>query len=59
MIFYLIGPVYGYGSKKEPLLALGISLAWGFYGAIYFFWSSKKKGRAVLNEIDPGTSVSA
>jgi APA family basic amino acid/polyamine antiporter len=48
MVFYLVGPVYGYGSKKEPLLALGISFVWGIYGAIYFIISGKKKGRTAL-----------
>jgi amino acid transporter len=48
MAFYLIGPVFNLGTSKEPLLALGISLAWGIYGAIYFIKSSKKKGKTVL-----------
>ena len=29
MAFYLIGPFMGYGTKMEPLLALGISLRLG------------------------------
>jgi amino acid transporter len=48
MAFYLIGPVFGMGTFKEPLLALGISAVWGIYGAIYFIRSSQKKGKAVL-----------
>jgi hypothetical protein len=32
----------------EPLLALGIALVWGIYGAIYFLRSSKAKGRTTL-----------
>jgi amino acid transporter len=48
MAFYLIGPFMGYGTSKEPLLALGISAIWGIYGAIYFIRSSKAKGKAVL-----------
>ena len=48
MAFYLISPVFGLGTFKEPLLALGISGAWGVYGAIYFIRSSKAKGKAVL-----------
>jgi basic amino acid/polyamine antiporter, APA family len=28
MAFYLIGPFMGYGTKMEPLLALGIAFAW-------------------------------
>jgi amino acid transporter len=48
MAFYLISPVFGLGTFKEPLLALAISAAWGIYGAIYFIRSSKAKGKAVL-----------
>jgi hypothetical protein len=48
MAFYLISPIFGLGTFKEPLLALGISAIWGIYGAIYFIRSSKAKGRAVL-----------
>ncbi len=48
MAFYLIGPAFSLGTSKEPLLALGISVAWGIYGAIYFLKSSKKKGKSVL-----------
>jgi hypothetical protein len=38
----------GYGTKKEPLLALGIALVWGIYGGIYFLRASKVKGRTTL-----------
>ncbi len=48
MAFYLIGPIFGLGTFKEPLLALGISAVWGIYGAIYFIRSSKKKGKSIL-----------
>jgi APA family basic amino acid/polyamine antiporter len=48
MAFYLIAPVFGLGTTKEPLLALGISAVWGLYGAIYFIRSSKAKGKTVL-----------
>jgi len=48
MAFYLISPVFGLGTFKEPLLALGISAVWGIYGAIYFIRSSKAKGKAIL-----------
>jgi amino acid transporter len=48
MAFYLISPVFGLGTFKEPLLALGISAAWGIYGAIYFLRSSKAKGKDIL-----------
>ena len=48
MAFYIIGPFMGYGTPKEPLLALGIAIVWGAYGGIYFLASSKKKGRTTL-----------
>jgi basic amino acid/polyamine antiporter, APA family len=48
MAFYAIGPLFNLGTLKEPLMALGISAAWGIYGAIYFIKSSKKKGKSVL-----------
>jgi basic amino acid/polyamine antiporter, APA family len=48
MAFYIIGPFMGYGTPKEPLLALGIAVVWGAYGGIYFLSSSKKKGRTTL-----------
>ena len=48
MAFYIIGPFMGYGTPKEPLLALGIAAVWGVYGGIYFMSSSKKKGRTTL-----------
>jgi amino acid transporter len=52
MAFYLISPVFGLGTFKEPLLALGISALWGIYGAIYFLRSSKQKGKAILLEAE-------
>ncbi|HYL36327.1 MAG TPA: APC family permease [Bryobacteraceae bacterium] len=48
MAFYLIGPFMGYGTKMEPLLALGVAAVWAIYGGIYFIRSSKSKGRATL-----------
>ena len=36
MAFYLIGPFMGFGTKMEPLLALGIAAVWAIYGGIYF-----------------------
>jgi len=50
MGFYIAGPVFGLGTSKEPLLALGISVVWGIYGGIYFLRSSKAKGKAILLE---------
>lgn len=48
MAFYLIGPFMGYGTKIEPLLALGIAVVWGLYGGIYFLRTSKATGRTTL-----------
>jgi amino acid transporter len=48
MAFYLIGPFMGYGSKREPLFALGIAAVWAIYGGIYFLRSSKSSGRTTL-----------
>ena len=48
MAFYLIGPFMGFGTAKEPLLALGIAVVWALYGGIYFMRSSKAKGRTTL-----------
>ncbi len=50
MAFYLIGPFMGYGTKMEPLLALGVALVWAIYGGIYFTRGSKKTGRTTLVE---------
>src|SRR5208283_665330 len=57
MIFYLVGPFMGYGTKMEPLLALGIALVWGLYGGIYFFRASRNKGRTTLIERRATTSA--
>jgi len=48
MAAYLVLPFLGYGTKMEPLLALGIAAVWAVYGGIYFVRSSKGKGRATL-----------
>jgi APA family basic amino acid/polyamine antiporter len=48
MTFYLIGPFMGYGTRMEPLLALGIAAVWAVYGAIYFISSTKKSGRTTM-----------
>ena len=47
MLFYLIGPFTVTGmSIMEPYVALGIAGVWGLYGAGYFLFASKKRGRA-------------
>ncbi len=50
MAFYVIGPYAGYGTPKEPLLALGIAALWGIYGGFYFLSSGKAGGKSVLLE---------
>jgi amino acid transporter len=56
MIFYLVGPFMGYGTKMEPLLALGIAAVWGIYGGIHFLTSGKAEGKTVLYETRPASS---
>jgi basic amino acid/polyamine antiporter, APA family len=48
LAFYIIGPLEGLGSVKEPLLAVAISAIWGIYGAIYFVRNSKKRGKDTI-----------
>ena len=48
MVFYLVGPFLGYGTKMEPLLALGVALVWAIYGGIYFVRASKATGRTTM-----------
>jgi APA family basic amino acid/polyamine antiporter len=56
MMFYLVGPALGYGTTREPLLALGIAIVWGLYGGIFFFRGSKKTGRKMLIDTRTGTA---
>jgi hypothetical protein len=55
MGFYVVGPFMGYGTKMEPLLALGIAAVWGIYGGIYFVRMSKSTGRTTLVSAKPMT----
>jgi hypothetical protein len=48
MSFYVVGPFMGYGTKAEPLIALGVAAVWGIYGGIYFVRSSTAKKRTTL-----------
>src|ERR1700722_11388974 len=45
LAFYIIGPLEGIGSWKEPVIAVVLAAIWGIYGAIYFSRSSKRKGK--------------
>ena len=57
MAFYVIGPFMGYGTKMEPLLALGVAAVWGIYGWVYFIRSSKASGRTTLVGQRPSENV--
>src|SRR6185312_6928632 len=48
LAFYIIGPIEGLGSAKEPLIAVALAVIWGIYGAIYFARNSKKRGRSTI-----------
>ncbi len=48
MAFYVIGPIEGLGSWKEPIIAVVLSVVWGLYGAFYFSRNSRKKGKSTL-----------
>jgi APA family basic amino acid/polyamine antiporter len=53
MAFYIIGPIEGLGSVKEPLIAVGVAIVWGIYGAAYFARNSKKRGRTATLSARP------
>jgi len=53
MGFYLVGPFMGYGTKMEPLTALGIAAVWGIYGSFHFLKTGKDAGRPALIESRP------
>jgi amino acid transporter len=50
MGFYLVGPFMGFGTKMEPLSALGIASVWAIFGGIYFVQNSKKTKRTTFIE---------
>jgi hypothetical protein len=58
MLFYVIGPRYVPNmSAKESYIALGVAALWGIYGAAYFAFSSKTKGKAALLDKDAATAA--
>lgn len=57
MAFYVVGPFMGYGTKIEPLIALGVALVWAIYGGIYFVRASKATGRTTLVETQARASA--
>ncbi|HUK22268.1 MAG TPA: APC family permease [Gemmatimonadales bacterium] len=48
LAFYIIGPLEGLGSVKEPLLAVAFSAVWGLYGVFYFVRTSKRAGKPIM-----------
>jgi amino acid transporter len=49
MLFYLLGPFSVAGmSPKEPYIALGFAALWAIFGFIYFWTSSKAKGKEMI-----------
>jgi hypothetical protein len=48
MCAYLWFPFIGIGTKKEPLIALGIAAVWALFGAYYFIAAGKAEGRTPL-----------
>jgi amino acid transporter len=50
MAFYVIGPLGGFGTPHEPLLALGIAAVWAAYGALHFMQVGKTHGKSSMLE---------
>lgn len=48
LAFYIIGPLEGLGSAKEPLMAVAVAVIWGIYGAIYFVRNSRRRGKETV-----------
>jgi amino acid transporter len=48
LAFYIIGPLMGIGSPKEPLIAVALSAVFGLYGAFYFVRNSKRRGKETI-----------
>ncbi len=48
MAFYVIGPVGGYGTPHEPLLALLIAAVWAAYGGLHFIQVGKAHGKPTI-----------
>jgi len=48
LAFYVIGPLEGIGSWKEPIIAVVLSAVWGLYGAVYFMRNSRRKGKDTM-----------
>jgi amino acid transporter len=56
MLFYLVGPFSVAGmSVKEPYIALGFSAFWALLGFVYFWKTSKTKGKEMILSARPQT----
>jgi hypothetical protein len=59
MLFYLLGPIPAIGvagmSFKEPYIALSFALLWIIVGGVYFWMTSKAKGKEILLTSKPQT----
>jgi basic amino acid/polyamine antiporter, APA family len=53
MAFYVIGPIGGFGTPHEPLLALAIAAVWAAYGAFHFIQVGKTHNKPTLMEQRP------
>ncbi|MGD0411219.1 MAG: APC family permease [Verrucomicrobiota bacterium] len=60
MLFYLLGPIPAIGvagmSYKEPYIALGLALLWAIAGFVYFWMTSKAKGKEMILSAKPQTA---
>jgi len=57
MLFYLVGPFSVAGmSSKEPYIALGFAALWALCGFVYFWTSSKAKGKEMILSARPQTA---
>jgi CDP-diglyceride synthetase len=60
MLFYLLGPIPAIGvagmSYKEPYIALSLALLWAITGFIYFWMTSKAKGKEMILTAKPQTA---
>jgi amino acid transporter len=60
MLFYLLGPIPAIGvagmSYKEPYIALTLAALWAIAGCIYFYMTSKSKGKEMILTTRPQTA---
>ena len=48
MAYYVVGPWKGFGTKQEPLIALGIAGVWALYGAVHFLQVGRTHGKTAI-----------